>query len=314
MISLKGLKIGIIGTGTIGTAYAALFTGNKYPVKVLAISDSFINDGKKKYGDLYDIVEQRGLITAAQRKKCQEFLTYTTFYEDLYDADIIFECVFEDIAVKFKVYEEIEKHCDNLKAIVSTTSAYSPDDLRQGLKKYSSKMVVAHPFNPPHLVLFVELIKSRDSDSETVRLIYDFLESCGRKVCIMKKSAPGFIANRLQHALVREALHMVDSGLVDAADIDKALKYSFMPRYTVVGLFEHQDLFGMDQLQNLQNYLYPHLSTDKASGPTVNNCVKNGNLGQKTGKGIYEWNQDSINAFKKNAAEPYWQYFNWNLP
>jgi 3-hydroxybutyryl-CoA dehydrogenase len=163
-------------------------------------------------------------------------------------------------------------------------------------------------------VPFAELVKSTVTDEAAAQLVYDFLESCGRKVCVMKKSAPGFIANRLQHALFREAIYMVDAGLADPADIDKALKFGFMPRYTSVGIFEHQDFYGMDMLQNLQNYLYPHLSVDQGAGPTVKNCVKNGNLGQKTGKGILEWNEESIKTFKHDSAEPYWKYFNWKLP
>ena len=148
----------------------------------------------------------------------------------------------------------------------------------------------------------------------SVDLTRDFLESCGRKVCVMKKSAPGFIANRLHHAIVREAMHMVDSGLADPREIDKALMYSFMPRYTNAGIFEHHDGYGMDMLEKLQNYLYPHLAVYDHSPDMVINSVKAGNLGMKTGKGIYEWNEASIADFKERASAPYWRFFNWKFP
>ena len=140
------------------------------------------------------------------------------------------------------------------------------------------------------------------------------LEDCGRKVCVMKKSAPGFIANRLQHALLREALYMAEEGLADPRDIDKALMYSFMPRYTSVGLFEHQDAAGLGMVQNIENYLFPSLCDRKTAFDSVNDRVASHSRGQKDGMGIYKWDAESIADFKARASEPYWKYFNWNLP
>lgn len=307
-------RIGIIGTGNIGSSLAALFTGNGFEVTALAENDGFIADGKAKYSAVYDTLGDRGLVSGSQRAACEKLITYTTDYGALADVEIIFECVFEDLELKFGIYRKIEENCANLKALASTTSALSPDDLIKGLEKYKDRLVVAHPFNPPHVVLFVELVKSAVSSDEAVKLVSDVLEASGRKVCVMKKSAPGFIANRLQHALLREAMYMVDEGLIDPRDIDKALMHSFMPRYTSVGLFEHQDSFGLDMVQNVQNYLFPHLCDAKRAPSMTVNSVKNGDLGQKTGKGTYEWDEASINDFRKRASEPYWKYFNWNLP
>ena len=133
----------------------------------------------------------------------------------------------------------LQESCPVCKVIASTSSAMAPEDLCAGLD-CANKIVVTHPFNPPHLVPFVEMVKSPCTSEEAAQVAYDVLEDCGRKVCVMKKSAPGFIANRLQHALLREALYMAEEGLADPRNIDKALMYSFMPRYTSVGLFEHQ--------------------------------------------------------------------------
>ncbi len=160
----------------------------------------------------------------------------------------------------------------------------------------------------------MELVKSPCSDEEAARTVYDVLEDCGRKVCVMKKSAPGFIANRLQHALLREAIYMVEEGLADPRDIDKALMYSFMPRYTAVGLFEHQDAAGLDMVQSIENYLFPSLSDRKAAFAFVDSRVSGGRRGQKDGEGTYRWDEASIADFKVRASEPYWQYFNWSLP
>ncbi|MDR3199904.1 MAG: 3-hydroxyacyl-CoA dehydrogenase family protein [Spirochaetales bacterium] len=306
------LKIGIVGMGAIGSNFAALFTGNGYKTTVIGRKPQSVF--MSIYDGLYDTLEARKLITKAQRELCRNLVSYTTDYSGLADADIVIESVPEDIAEKYKVYEKIEAACEKIQVLASATSALSPDDLKKGVKKWPEKVLVAHPFNPPHIVPFLEIVRSSETEQKAVDLTYAFFESCGRKVCIMKKSAPGFIANRLQHALLREAMYMVDNGMADPQDIDKALMNSFMPRYTSIGIFEHHDAYGMDMLEKLQNYLYPHLAAGTCSPDMVVNKVKAGTLGMKTGKGIYEWNEASIADFKKRAAEPYWQFFNWNLP
>jgi 3-hydroxybutyryl-CoA dehydrogenase len=306
------LKIGIVGMGAIGSSLAALFTGNGYKTTVLGRRPQAVF--MAAYDSLYDTLESRNLITKKQRETCGSLISYTTDYAGLADADIVIEAVPEDLDEKYKIYTKIEAACEKLQVLASATSAISPDDLKKGVKKWPEKVLVAHPINPPHLVPLVEIVRSTETEQKAVDLTYNFLESCGRKVCVMKKSAPGFIVNRLQHALLREAMYMVDNGLAGPEEIDKTLMYSFMPRYTSIGLFEHHDGYGMDMLEKLQNYLYPHLAAGKGSPDMVVNKVKAGTLGMKTGKGIYEWNDASIADLKKRAAEPYWRFFNWNLP
>ena len=311
---MKNQKIGIVGTGMIGSSYAALFTGNGYQATVLSINDEQTSNGKKSYGSIYDVLKDRGLVTEKQAEACRSLLTYTLDYKDLADSDIIFECAFENKEVKWSVYKEIERNCRKFKALVSTSSAMVPEDLMQGLAENKDKLMVAHPFNPPHLVPFVEMVRSSKTSDEAAGLVYDMLEDCGRKVCIMKKSAPGFIANRLQHALLREAMYMVEQGMASPRDIDKALMYSFMPRYTSVGLFEHQDAAGLDMVQSIQNTLLPSLCDYKKSFDMVDEHVAEKKRGQKDGEGIYVWSEEDKARFKRDAAEPYWKYFDWKLP
>ena len=310
----KNLNIGIAGTGAIATSFAALFSGNGYRTTLIGRSDASLNKAREAYTRIFDVLEERGLVTREQRKNCATRVSYSTRYEDVRDADLVFEAVYEDLNIKYEVYQKIEACCQNARAIASATSVLAPDDLKKPFQKYRSKFLVAHPYNPAHLVPFVELVGSDETSGETIQLVKEFLESCGRKVCHMKKSVPGFLANRLQHAMVREALYLVREGVATPADIDMALTWSFGPRYTKVGLLQHQDGYGLDMLVGLQNYLYPHLCNDNGASPVVSEAVKQGNLGQKTGKGLHDWNEEKIAAFRKGAAEPYWHFFNWNLP
>ena len=314
MSSDKIKRVGIAGTGAIASSFAALFSGNGYKTTIVGRTEASLNKAREGYNRVFDTLEERKLVTQEQRKNCAALVSYSTRYEDLCDAEIIFEAVYEDSNIKYEIFKQIEAHCPNVRAIASATSVLSPDDLKGGFKKYGAKFLVAHPFNPAHLVPLVELVGSDETNVEVIHLVKEFLESCGRKVCHMKKSIPGFIANRIQHAMLREALYIIRQGIAAPADVDMVLNWSFIPRYTKVGLTQHQDGYGMDMLENLQNYLYPTLCNETGASPLVVEAVKQGNLGQKTGKGLNDWDEKSIAEFRRGAAEPYWQFFNWNLP
>ncbi|MDR2433594.1 MAG: 3-hydroxyacyl-CoA dehydrogenase family protein [Treponema sp.] len=306
------LRIGVIGMGAIGSSLSALFTGNGYETSVVDIRPEA--DFYNAYDTIYDDLEKRNLITGSQREICRKLVSYSTDYAILADADLVIECVFENLEEKFRVYKKLEAICDKLRVLASSTSVIMPEDLQKGVKRWPGKVLVAHPFNPPHLVPFLEIVKTSDTEPQAVELTRDFFVSCGRMVCLMKKSAPGFIANRLHHALLREAIYMVEQGLADPKEIERTMAYSFIPRYNSIGIFEHHDGYSLDQLQNLQDYLYPYLGASKKAPDLVVNKVKAGDLGMKSGRGFYDWNEESIADFKKRAAEPYWRFFNWNLP
>ncbi|HVI41661.1 MAG TPA: 3-hydroxyacyl-CoA dehydrogenase family protein [Anaerovoracaceae bacterium] len=306
--------VAIIGTGMIGASMAALFTGNGYPTTMLAINEQEKSNGKCLYDTCFGDLIEKKLVTAEQAARCEKLLSFTFDYSGIADADFIFECVVERMDVKFCVYEKIEEYCKQFKVLASSTSAMSADDLAEGLSKNKDKLVVAHPYSPPHLVPFVEVVKSKYTTEETAQTAYDVLESTGRKVIIMQRCAPGFVANRLQHALLREAVHIVEQGLATPRDIDKALMYSFMPRYTSVGLFEHQDAAGLDMVKSIEDYLLPTLSNANTTPDYINKLVSENNLGMKTGKGIYDWPKEAQDDFRRRASAPYLRYFNWDIP
>lgn len=305
--------IGIIGSGMMGTSMAALFTGNGYKTTILAIDDKEVVSGRERYNTFYADLVEEGLVTPKQAKICADLLKFTLNYDDIADVDFIFECVFEDINIKFDVFEQIERHCKNFKVLASCTSAISADDLSKGVNQ-KEKLLVAHPWNPPHLVPCVEVVKSVYTSDETVKSLVELLESVHRQPAIMKKAAPGFIANRLQHSLVREAIYMVEKGIAEPEDIDRALTYSFIPRYTSVGLFQHQDYCGLDMVLSIDDYLFPSLCTAQKGQDYIRNLCDKGELGVKTGKGIYDWSKVDLNAYRKRVGAPYLRFFNWDLP
>ena len=302
--------VGIIGKGMIGISWAVMFTGNGIGVKVLAKEPEL---GYKRYRTYYDDLVENGLVTKKQAEACENLLSFTQDYNELKDERIMFECVKEDIATKFEVYEKIEESCENLIAIGSSTSSISPDDLAKGVK-HKEKILVAHPWNPPHLVPLVELVRNDYSDEKAIGALKEILEYAGRKVVMMNKPAPGFIGNRLQHALYREAVYMVEQGICTPEDIDKAIRYSFAPRYTSIGLFDHFDYAGLDMIKSIDDYLFPTLCNAETTQDLINERFNRGDLGYKTGIGVYDWRERDMDDFRKRASAPFLEFFNWKLP
>lgn len=307
-------QIALIGTGMIGTSLAVLFTGHGYQTSLYVLSDELEKKSREQYKAHFKALIDKGLVTEEQAGVCERYLSYTQNYQDLKDADIVFECVVEDLAVKHSVYRLLDENMTDPKAIISTTSALSVEDLAEGSEKFKDRLIVAHPFFPPHLVPFFEVVKSHATKDGVVEEAVALLESADREVCVLKKNAPGFIANRLQHALFREAINIVEQGIADARDVDKAAKYSFMPRYTSIGIFEHLDNSGVDLNYNIENYLFKDLSKADKAPKLICDLMEKKEYGVKSGKGIYDWSEVDMDDFKNRISAPYWSYFNWELP
>lgn len=302
--------IGIIGNGMIGSSWSCMFTGNGIKVTLVDMPQFLSSE---RYDNYYKDLIELGLVTEEQYKKCKELITYTSDYNDLKDEEVILECVPENLEIKFSVYKQVEECCPKLKAIASSTSATSPADLAKGMKA-KEKLVGAHPWNPPHLVPCVELVKNDYTDPESMQMVQELFEYCNREVSVLNKPVEGFIANRLQHALYREAVNIVEQGICSPRDVDKALRSSFAPRYTSIGIFEHFDYAGLDMIKSIDDYVFPTLCNATKTQDMIEERFQRGDLGYKTGKGVYDWSDVDMDLFRKKASEPYLKFFNWNLP
>ncbi len=306
--------IGIIGTGMIGTSLAVLTTGHGYKTTLFAMSEELAESSKADYDSFYEDLIKKELMTQEQAAICAKYLNFTKVYDDLANVDVVFECVFEVLDVKTSVYKEIEKHCPNVKAICSVSSAIVVDDLVKGIDKYKDRIIVTHPFNPPHMVPFFELARGSNTADGVTDFAKTLLESLDRKPVVLKKSAPGFIGNRLQFALWREALNIVEKGIADPRDVDTCLMYSFCPRYTSIGIFEHFDNGGLELNYNVCKALFPELCDSKEVMKSITDRIAEGNLGQKTGVGFYDWREVDMPAYRERVSAPYWNFFNWEMP
>ncbi len=306
--------IGIIGTGMMATSLAVLTTGHGYKTTLFARSDERAERCKSGFQAFYQDLIKKGLVTPSQAAICSKYLNFAKVYDNLADADVVFECVVELTDVKHAIYNKIEEYCTNVKAICSVSSAIVVDELAKGASKYKDRIIVTHPFNPPHLVPLFEIVKGSVTADGVTDYAKELLKSLDREVIVLKRGVPGFIGNRLQMALWREAQYIVENDIADPQDVDRAAMYSFMPRYTSIGIFEHFDNGGLDLSYKVNKYLFPHLCDAKDNLKILSQKIAEGNLGPKTGVGFYDWREEDMGAFRERVGAPYWRFFNWDLP
>ena len=308
-------RVGVVGGGMIGASMACLFAGNGIPV-TLVEQAQFLPKAQANRDSVFADLIAHDLMTEAQRAITETYIEITADYGRLADVEFIFECVFERTEAKHAVYKQLEPVCRNLKAIASSTSAISADELAGGFTdpEMAKLLVVAHPWNPPHLAPCIEVVKSQCVAESAVGFVDRFLTDLGKKVVVLQKNIPGFIGNRLQYAMLREAIHIVEEGAATPEMIDETLKYSFAPRYTSIGIFEHFDNCGQDLTMDICKYLFPDLCASEVPQKSlVANCDA-GNLGVKSGKGMLNWEGVDIDAFRSRAAQPYYRFCDWKFP
>ena len=312
--------VGVIGSGLIAASYAVLLTGHGYPAWVLVRSEKSREKLIKSYRSHFGVMVKNGILTDEQVKICETYLHVTDSYPDMKDCSIFLEAVTEDKYVKASVFEEIVKSCPDAELICSASSAITPDMMLEALEnseyydEISGKLIIAHPFYPSHIVPYVEMCGSSRTEPDKIAAAVDLMKKLDREPVVLKKPTPGFIGNRLQFALLREAIQLVEEGVCDFEDIDRALQFSFCPRYTSIGLFEHMDYAGLDLDDKNCKLLFPIISDRKDTPPSITERLAEGKIGTKSGEGFYDWHGRDLEAYAERVNKPYWRFCHWDFP
>jgi 3-hydroxybutyryl-CoA dehydrogenase len=169
--------------------------------------------------------------------------------------------------------------------------------------------VGTHFWNPPYLVPLVEVVPGADSSPEAVDSVYGILKKAGKHPVKVRRDVPGFVGNRLQHALWREAISIVDQGIADAATVDEVIKNGFGIRLPVLGPLETADMVGLDLTLQIHDYILRHLDRSVEPAPILRDKVERGDLGFKSGKGFQAWSEQSIEECKRRLME---HLIRWN--
>src|ERR1700752_671333 len=209
----------------------------------------------------------------------------------LHTADYVVEAVVEDLGVKQQLFAEIERHVRPDTILASNTSVIPITSIMQGLQQ-RERALGTHWWNPPYLVPLVEVIETQWTSPQAVAWTMQLHQATGKTPAHVKKDVPGFIGNRLQHALWREAIALVEQGICDAATVDAVIKASFGRRLAVLGPRESADLVDTDLALAVHNIVLPAIDSRPSPSPYLQKLVPDGKLEFKSGEGFRKWSQE----------------------
>jgi 3-hydroxybutyryl-CoA dehydrogenase len=288
-------RIAVIGAGLMGHGIAQVFALAGHDVtiydsfaKTLATAKDRIRANLKNLGDdqsAVDRVTPVAGLDAAMR-----------------EADYVVEAVLEDLPLKQKLFDEIENHVRPDTVLASNTSVIPITQIMQGLKR-RERALGTHWWNPPFLVPLVEVIETQWTDAKVVDFTMRLHAAAGKKPAHVKKDVPGFIGNRLQHALWREAISLVEHGVCDAETVDSVIKAAFGRRLPVLGPLENADMVGTDLTLAIHKQVLGDLDSRPGPSPYLEGLVKDGKLGFKSGEGFRKWSPEQQTALRMKVLQ-----------
>lgn len=297
-------NVTVLGTGMMGPGIALLFARAGYATTIWGPNEQEVEKGKANLVRNVEDMVREGFMSEDQGKSVVATTTVTADLEQAgAEADFVSEAVLEVLELKQDIFAQLDKACPPKTIITSNTSTLMPSDLCAKMTN-KSRMLVAHFWNPAHLVPLVEVCGHADTAPEAVEVTMGLLKKIGNEPVHIKKEILGFIGNRVMHAMNREALALVSEGVCTPEDVDKVVQTSFGPRFANLGLLEYLDFCGLDHIQRIQKYLYGDLDATPGPLPVIDRKVEAGELGCKTDKGLFDWsNRDKDGPRKRRDQE-----------
>jgi 3-hydroxybutyryl-CoA dehydrogenase len=283
-------QIAVIGAGLMGHGIAYLFAAGGHEVRVQDPVAAARETLQQRLREICDLLGTDR--AAADRVTAGESIEWAAK-----DAGIVIEAALEQLPLKRAIFAELERAAPADAILASNTSALPITRISEGLKT-RHRMVGSHFWNPPHLVPLVEIVLTGPENRPSADRLAGALRSADRHPVLVHRDIPGFIGNRLQHAMKREAIALVASGVCDAETIDDVVKRGFGARLGVLGPMEQSDLVGLDLTKNIHDTLIPDLDVTSTTHPYLNALVEKGELGMKTGKGFRSWTAEESDAVR----------------
>ncbi|SEQ60045.1 3-hydroxybutyryl-CoA dehydrogenase [Azotobacter beijerinckii] len=215
-------------------------------------------------------------------------LATTARLEEVAGARLLIEAIPERLDLKRALYAELERLVDAEAIIASNTSGLPPDALAEGMH-HPERLLIAHFWNPPHLIPLVEIVPGSATRAEHLESVRALLAGMELEAVVLDKAIPGFVGNRLQFAILREALHIVQSGAASAETVDRVMRASLGRRYAMVGPLEAADMGGLDTFLDISRHLMPTLAKDESVLAMLEETVGGGRTGLRSGEGFYRW-------------------------
>lgn len=288
-MSERGLAAAVVGAGLMGHGIAHVLAQRANPVTMYDVSQEALELADARIRDTLERLVEHGIFDRAEADEIAGRISGTTDLAEAVDgAGVVVEASPEEMELKRRLFTELEGLVSPDAILASNTSGMSIGDMT-GHLAHQERVVGSHFFLPAQVIPLVEVSRGPRTSGETMERTIGLWRSCGKRPIRIEKDVNGYVANRLQAALVREATNLVAEGVASAEDIDLAVQTSFGLRFMVSGPLEQRDLGGLDLHVALARGLWPHLSTSDGPFPNVVEMVERGELGVKSGRGFFDW-------------------------
>jgi 3-hydroxybutyryl-CoA dehydrogenase len=293
----------VIGTGMMGPGIAAILALGGVETTILSRAQTSADKGLQAARDGIATLLAEGITTA---EKAGWALAHLSASADtgavIPSVDLVIESAPEDMEFKKDLFAHLDEIARPECVLASNTSGLSITEIQSKCAR-PERVITTHFWNPPQFMPLVEIVKGERTADEVAQTLRAFLTHCGKVAVIVKKDTPGQLGNRLQSALIREAIHIVAEGIADAEDVDLAVKNGFGLRLPVYGVFEHMDAVGFELASAVADYVSRDLSNYVGVQPIVREMAARGETGAAAGKGWYDYSVKSIDEVKRRRNE-----------
>ena len=277
---MRDVRVAVIGAGLMGHSIAGVFAAAGSPVTLYDPVPAALEAAPGRIADQLERLHRDPSIAEGIR-----------LAGDLQSAveggEMVIEAIPENLELKQDLFSKLGKMLPT--AVLATNSSVYRVGEISSRTEHPQRVVGTHWFNPPHLIPLVEVIQGEETSADEVGWVIDVHRQAGKIPVHVRKDVPGFIGNRLQHALWREAISLVETGVCDAATVDLVVRNSFGLRLAAMGPIENADYVGLDLTAAVHDYVFPSLCRDEQPAKLLRDLVADGQLGAKTGSGFLDW-------------------------
>lgn len=285
-------NIAVLGAGTMGHGIAQLFAWHGFNVALYDPNPEALRMAREKISSNVILMQEQGE-SPGSPKIMESLVLYTSELTEAVSAsDLIIETAWENLDIKLKLFRQLAPVIKPQAIIASNTSTFGLETLAQH-QPFANRMIITHFFNPAPIVPLVEIVRLSITSQGIIEQVIELLTHCGKVPVLLKRDIPGFIANRLQAAVLREACYLLENGVADAEQIDTAMKEGPGMRWALKGPFEIADLGGLDIWGKVAARLFPLLDTRQEEPDSIRDKVREGKLGLKSGNGFYDYVNES---------------------
>ena len=295
-------KVAIAGAGVMGSSIAQYFAERGLEVIVYDIVQASLDKIDQTICENQQLLIERGALTAEQAAEARARVKTTNTLADFAQVDLVIEAIIEKMEIKQDFFCELEKHCRPDTIFATNTSGLSVNGICEKMKT-GERFIGANWWTPAHIVPLIEIVRADITSDDTAKRLYDFFESVGKKPILINREVKGFVGNRIQFAVMREAMNIVENGYASCEDVDRVLHYGLGLRYAVLGPFRTADFGGVDTFCHISDNLFSDLSTRTDANDMIRKLYEENKLGIKTGEGFYQYTPESIQEGLRSRDE-----------